>query len=188
MVLPVQGGRSVMLVFGACFHGTMHQKTVSLTDPPVYIVNTAFQFFTSDLEPKSYRSKISGLTNPIRLWTAPKMMVNKSRPPYVFRRTGQILTNFLSSVDFLTIDTPWSRIALVHLAKNSLTLVDTSTWSGFVGSSDWRKGNLYLKSKCGKTVSIISTIDYSSALSFYRYQNVLWRSKFFEPAQKFDYI
>ena len=67
MVLPVQEGRSVMIVFGACFHGTMHQKTVSLTDPPVYIVNTAFQFFTSDLEPKSYRSKISGLTNPIRL-------------------------------------------------------------------------------------------------------------------------
>ena len=154
----------------------------------VYIVNTAFQFFTSDLEPKSYRSKISGLTNPIRLWTAPKMMVNKSRPPYVFRRTGQILTNFLSSVDFLTIDTPWSRIAFVHLAKNSLTLVDTSTWSGFVGSSDWRKGNLYLKSKCGKTVSIISTIDHSSALSFYRSQNVLWQSKFYESAQKFDCI
>ena len=164
MVSTVQGRRSVMLVFGACFHAPKS----SIIDRSIFCKYCVSILF----EPKSYRSKISGLTNPIRLWTAPKMMVNKSRPPYVFRRTGQILTNFLSSVDFLTIDTPWSRIALVHLAKNSLTLVDTSTWSGFVGSSDWRKGNLYLKSKCGKTVSIISTIDHSSALSFYRSQNV----------------
>ena len=37
-------------------------------------------------------------------------------------------------------------------------------------------------------VEIQEVKDYINALSFYRFQNVLCRSKFFEPAQKFDCI
>ena len=59
MVLPVQGGRSVMLVFGACFHAPKS----SIIDRSIFCKYCVSNLF----EPKSYRSKISGLTNPIRL-------------------------------------------------------------------------------------------------------------------------
>ena len=46
----------------------------------------------------------------------------------------------------------------------------------------------YINSKFDKKVKCLKLVQLTYALSFYRFQNVLCRFKFFEPAQKFDCI
>ena len=80
-----------------------------------------------------------------------------------------------------------SRLQVPFNLAKALQQNQNETWneSGSARSYSKRPMVVHCHTNCNKVIYYVSTTD---ALSFYRLQNVLYQSKFFESVQKFDCI